>query len=203
MGERQFGDRRFCAMAIGMGMASSDDRERTARAASGDQSAFRELYRAHVRPVYWIAHGILGSPADAEDITQETFVVAWRKLPGLELVGDSLLPWLATICRFQAANRLRILRRDRENTSDAVDETLPAAVSVEDQVITAALAKRIAEEVGLLDEIDGRIFHLCAVQGYAYLAAAEELGVSHAVVRNRLSRVRTRLRGAVREVRDA
>lgn len=186
-----------------MGMPSSEDRDWAARAASGDQDAFRAIYRAHVKPVYWIAHGILGSPADAEDVTQETFTVAWRKLPGLELVNDSLLPWLATICRFQSANRLRLLRRDRANTADALDEALPDTVSVEDQVISAALADRIAEEVGLLDELDQQIFRLCAVNGYAYQTAAEELGVSHAVVRNRLSRTRTRLRGAVKEVRDA
>ena len=182
---------------------STQDREWAARAASGDQDAFRAIYRAHVRPVYWIAHGILGSAPDAEDVVQETFVVAWRKLPALELLGDSLLPWLATICRFQAANRLRRVRRDRANTADAMDETLPATVSVEDQVITASLATRILAEVDRLDEIDRRIFVLCAVDGYAYEAAAAELGVSHAVVRNRLSRVRSRLRGAVKEVRDA
>lgn len=184
-------------------MPTSDDREWAARAATGDQGAFRAIYRAYVKPVYWIAHGILGSPADAEDVVQETFVVAWRKLPGLELASDSLLPWLATICRFQAANRLRILRRDRANTADALDEALPDTVSVEDQVISSALADRIAEEVGRLDEVDRRIFRLCAVEGYAYQVAADELGVSHAVVRNRLSRVRTRLRSAVKEVKDA
>lgn len=184
-------------------MPSSEDREWAARAASGDQGAFRAIYRAHVRPVYWIAHGILGSPADAEDVAQETFVVAWRKLPGLELAHDSLLPWLATICRFQAANRLRVLRRDRANTADALEESVPDTVDVEDQVISAALADRIAEEVGLLDDIDRQIFRLCAVDGFAYQAAAEKLGVSHAVVRNRLSRTRARLRGAVKEVRDA
>ncbi|SJN18422.1 sigma factor [Microbacterium esteraromaticum] len=182
---------------------NNEDREWAERAASGDQDAFRAIYRAHVKPVYWIAHGILGSIPDAEDIAQETFVVAWRKLPGLQLAGTSLLPWLATICRFQAANRLRVLRRDRANTADALDETIPDTVSVEDQVISTALAERIASEVGLLDEMDRAIFRLCAVDGYAYRTAAEELGVSHAVVRNRLSRVRTRLRGAVKEVRDA
>lgn len=183
--------------------ATMQDREWAARAASGDQDAFRAIYRKHVRPVYWIAHGILGSASDAEDVVQETFVVAWRKLPGFELLGDSLLPWLATICRFQAANRLRRVRRDRANTTDAMDETLPATVSVEDQVITASLADLIMAEVDRLDEIDREIFRLCAVDGYAYEAAAAELGVSHAVVRNRLSRVRSRLRGAVKEVRDA
>lgn len=181
----------------------TSDQRWAAQAAAGDESAFRELYRAHVRPVYWIANGILASPADAEDVTQETFVVAWRKLPRLELQGESILPWLATICRFQAANRLRQRRRDQAHTAEALDEDLPATISVEEQVITADLAARIAAEVGTLSELDREIFRLCASEGYAYQAAAEELGVSHAVVRNRLSRVRTQLRGAVKEARDA
>ncbi|WP_164233684.1 RNA polymerase sigma factor [Microbacterium hydrocarbonoxydans] len=181
----------------------TSDQRWAAQAASGDENAFRELYRAHVRPVYWIAHGILGSAADAEDVTQETFVAAWRKLPGFELQGESILPWLATICRFQAANRLRRRLRDRAHTTDAPDESLPSTVSVEEQVITAALAERIAAAVGNLSELDREIFRLCATEGYAYQAAAEELGVSHAVVRNRLSRVRTQLRGAVKEASDA
>ena len=181
----------------------SEDQECARRAAEGDHSAFRALYRAHVRPVYWIAHGILGSTADAEDVTQETFVVAWRKLPALELLGESILPWLATICRFQAANRLRQRRRDQTHTTDAVDETIADTVNVEEQVITAALAERIAIELGTLSALDQEIFRLCASEGYAYQAAAAELGVSHAVVRNRLSRVRTQLRGTVQEARDA
>lgn len=181
----------------------SEDQNLAARAAAGDASAFRELYRAHVHPVYWIALGILGSPADAEDVTQDTFVVAWRKLPRFDLLGESILPWLATICRFQAANRLRRIRRDAAHTADAADEDIAAAVSVEDQVISAGLAARIADEIGTLGELDREIFRLCATEGYAYQAAADELGVSHAVVRNRLSRVRTQLRGAVDEERDA
>ncbi|UYO98423.1 sigma-70 family RNA polymerase sigma factor [Microbacterium sp. M28] len=181
----------------------SEDQEWAAAAAAGDERAFRTIYRAHVRPVYWIAHGILGSVVDAEDVTQETFVVAWRKLPTLELAGESLLPWLATICRFQAANRLRRRIRDREHTTEAPDATIADTVNVEDQVISAELAERIAAEIGTLGELDREIFRLCASEGYAYQAAAEELGVSHAVVRNRLSRVRTQLRGTVQEVRDA
>ena len=181
----------------------SEDQNLAARAAAGDESAFRALYRVHVRPVYWIAHGILGSPSDAEDVTQETFVTAWRKLPGFELAGESLLPWLATICRFHAANRLRRRRHDQSHTTDATDESIPDTVDVEEQVITAALAERIADEVGRLGELDREIFRLCATEGYAYQAAADELEVSTGVVRNRLSRVRTQLRGAVEEASDA
>lgn len=175
------------------------DAELVRAAAGGSEHAFRKLYRAYVRPVYWIAHGLLSDSADAEDVAQETFVVAWKKLPTLELQGESLLPWLATICRFQAANRLRTRRRDREHAGALADETLPSTINVEEQVIGDDLADRIAAAVADLKPIDREIFRLCAVEGYAYQAAAEELQVEHGVVRNRLSRIRTRLRTSLKE----
>ena len=179
------------------GHAAGSDAALVAAAGAGDDAAFRALYRAYVRPVYWLAHSLVGTQVDAEDVTQETFLAAWRKLPGLELAGQSLLPWLVTICRFQAANRIRRLQRDRLHTSAAPEETLPATVDVEKQVVDAALAERIIAEVGTLSTLDQQIFRLCAKEGYAYGAAAEALGVSHGVVRNRLSRIRTRLRGTI------
>ncbi|GAA5199045.1 sigma-70 family RNA polymerase sigma factor [Microbacterium jejuense] len=170
-----------------------------ALAAGGSERAFRSIYRAYVRPVYWLAHGLVGNPADAEEVTQETFLVAWRKLAGFELAGDSLLPWLATICRFQAANRIRRMRRDRDHTAAPADESLPDTVDVEQQVVDGELADAILREVAGLGELDREIFRLCATEGYAYQAAAEQLGVAHGVVRNRLSRIRTRLRTVVKE----
>ncbi len=177
--------------------AQRRDAELVTAAAAGDEHAFRALYRAYVRPVYWLAHSLVGTTADAEDVTQETFLAAWRKLPGLELASESLLPWLVTICRFQSANRIRRQRRDREHTAAAVDETLPATVDVEQQVVDALLVDRVIAEVGTLSTLDQQIFRLCAAEGFAYQAAAERLGVSHGVVRNRLSRIRTRLRSSI------
>lgn len=173
------------------------DAELVRAAAAGSEHAFRTLYRAYVRPVYWIAHGLVGTAVDAEDVTQETFLAAWRKLPELDLVGDSLLPWLVTICRFQSANRIRRQQRDRAHTAAAADETVPAAVSVEDQVVQAELVDRILAAVDSLSPLDRDIFRLCAAGGFAYQAAAEQLGVSHGSVRNRLSRIRTQVRSAV------
>lgn len=180
-------------------MTAMTDAALVAQAADGSEHAFRSLYRAYVRPVYWLAHGLVGNASDAEDVTQETFLVAWRKLPGLELAGDSLLPWLVTICRFQAANRIRAQRRDREHRTAAADESLPSTVNVEQQVIGGELARAILREVEGLSPLDQEIFRLCAAEGYAYQAAAEQLGVAHGVVRNRLSRIRTRLRTVVKE----
>ncbi|HYI50033.1 MAG TPA: sigma-70 family RNA polymerase sigma factor [Microbacterium sp.] len=179
--------------------AVTDDATLVAQAASGSEHAFRTLYRAYVRPVYWLAHRLVGNGADAEDVTQETFLVAWRKLPALELAGDSLLPWLVTVCRFQAANRIRVQRRDREHTAAAAGDSIPSTVDVEQQVIDAEFADRILREVAGLSPLDQEIFRLCATEGYAYQAAAEQLGVTHGVVRNRLSRIRTRLRTVAEE----
>lgn len=179
--------------------ATTDDAALVAQVAGGSEIAFRTLYRAYVHPVYWLAHALLGDASDAEDVTQETFLVAWRKLPGLELAGDSLLPWLVTICRFQAANRMRAQKRHRAHTASAVDDGIPSTVDVEQQVVDADLAERILREVAGLSALDRDIFRLCATEGYAYQAAAEQLGVAHGVVRNRLSRIRTRLRTVVKE----
>jgi RNA polymerase sigma factor (sigma-70 family) len=173
------------------------DAELVAAAAGGSDAAFRALYRAYARPVYWLAHSLVGTPSDAEDVLQETFVAAWRKLPGLELAGESLLPWLVTICRFQCANRIRRQQRDRAHTVASVDDTLPATVDVEKQVVDRVLVERVIAEVGTLSALDQQIFRLCAAEGFAYQAAADELGVSHGVVRNRLSRIRTQLRSSI------
>lgn len=174
--------------------ATHSDAELVSLAATGSEHAFRALYRAYVRPVYWLAHGLMGNASDAEDVTQETFVVAWQKLPGLTLASDSLLPWLVTVCRFQAANRLRARRRELEKVAGVADENIADTVDVARQVADSQLVEHILREVAGLDPIDQQIFRLCAAEGYAYQAAADELGVAHGVVRNRLSRIRTRLR---------
>ncbi len=174
-----------------------DDRALVARAAAGSDAAFRELYRAYVRPVYWVAFGLVGHAADAEDVTQETFVVAWRKVPSLRLEGESLLPWLATICRLQAQNRLRARRRHGSHA--ALDEDVPSVVDVEAQFVQAQTVEAILAAVARLSELDREIFRLCAAEGYGYEAAAASLGVSHGTVRNRLSRIRSRVRATAME----
>ena len=182
---------------------SAEDAALIAQAAAGDASAFRVLYRRHVAAVYRVAFAVLRRREDAEDVTQETFLTAWRKMAGLELAGTSLLPWLATICRNHSANRLRALRRD--DVTAAADGTgvngaaEAGASDVEAAVIAADLAARIADAVDRLGELDRDIFMLCVAEGCGYADAATQLGVGHGTVRNRLSRVRRRLRETVEE----
>lgn len=162
--------------------------------AGGDRDAFRALYRRHLRAVFWVAHAVVGSRQEAEEMAQETFLTAWQKLPALTLESESLLPWLVTVCRNHCANRMRRLIRDRRHDGGPLDEHAAAPDVVEDAVISAATAQRIIDAVAALDALDRQIFVLCAVDGLAYAEAAAHLGVSHGTVRNRLSRARGHLR---------
>jgi RNA polymerase sigma-70 factor (ECF subfamily) len=172
-----------------------DDAALVTRAAGGSEPAFRALYRRHARAVYWIAHGLLGTRPDAEDAVQETFVVAWRKLGGLALAGDSLLPWLAAICRHTAANRIRSRRRERAHVAPAEHaEHLAAATDVERQVVAAATLDAVLRELAGMSGVDREILRLCVAEGLPYAEAAERIGVGHGAVRNRLARIRSRLR---------
>ena len=76
-------------------------------------------------------------------------------------------------------------------------------MDVEKQVVDTVTVEAILREVSGLGELDREIFRLCAAEGYAYQAAADELGVAHGVVRNRLSRIRTRVRATVSETENA
>lgn len=81
-----------------------DDRALLGRARSGDRTAFSELYDRHVRAVYWQAFGVVRDDDLAEDVTQEVFITAWRKLHGIDVVDESLLPWLLVTARYTALN---------------------------------------------------------------------------------------------------
>ena len=80
------------------------------RARRGDPAAFGELVDRHRTAVYRAAMAALGSHADADDVAQETFVAAYRRLSGFR--GDaSFRTWLLTIAWNQSINRRRSLAR--------------------------------------------------------------------------------------------
>ena len=70
--------------------------ELVTRASRGDTGAFEALYRQHVGRVYGLCLRMTGQPDSAEDLTQDTFVNAWRSLPGYE-GRSSFSTWLHRI----------------------------------------------------------------------------------------------------------
>jgi RNA polymerase sigma-70 factor (ECF subfamily) len=79
------------------------------RARAGDTEAFGELVTRHQTAVFRAALAALGSAADAEDVTQEAFISAYRRLSGFR-GNASFKTWLLTIAWNKAINRRRSLR---------------------------------------------------------------------------------------------
>ena len=112
---------------------------------------FSELYRAHVRDVYSYAYYRVGNHHDAEDLTEQTFLQAYRHFERAqrESRGRPLRPWLIRIAHNLAAN----LYRDRSRKpSRPIDETtpLPTPHTTEQLVEGREELGRILEAVRLL-----------------------------------------------------
>src|SRR5437588_8810305 len=98
------------ARCSSVSIACVTDAELVERARQGDPAAFGELVERHRSAVFRAALAALGSAADAEDVAQETFLTAYRKLSSFRAEA-SFKTWLLTIAWHQAINQRRGLKR--------------------------------------------------------------------------------------------
>jgi len=193
------------AVAADPGEPRPDDRALLARACVGDRTAFGDLYDRHVRAVYWQSLGVVGDAVLAEDVTQDVFITFWHKIRAVRVVDTSVLPWLLVTARFQGLNARRHLQRERLRSGSLDDELRALDVGhdlVDDTVLRGEVQAEIDKAVAALSGPDRRVYELCLDGDHSYESAARELGVSHAAVRNRLSRVRSRLRADLHALRE-
>jgi RNA polymerase sigma-70 factor, ECF subfamily len=114
---------------------------------------FTELYRAHLRDVYSYAYYRIGNHHDAEDITEQTFVQAYRHFDRAqrESNGRPLRPWLIRIAHNLAANYYRDRsRRPQTNLDDAA--ILSAPLDTERVVEGREEVKEVLEGVSKLPD---------------------------------------------------
>ncbi|MEA2266175.1 MAG: hypothetical protein QOE27_1758, partial [Solirubrobacteraceae bacterium] len=109
---------------------------------------FSDLYRAHLRDVYSYAYYRVGNHHDAEDLTEQTFLQAYRHFERAQRESDGrpLRPWLIRIAHNLAAN----LYRDRARKPQSpLDESAPiaAAHTTEELVSGRDELKRVLEAV--------------------------------------------------------
>ena len=170
-----------------------DDRPLLEQLRAGNQAALAALHERHAHAVYLVARAALGTPDDAEEATQDAFVLLWRKSRQVEVAGTSVLPWLLITVRFLAANIVRARRRQARHVAEFPrDVTDPGLM--EELAITAEQVKRVEALIAELPKADQDVYRLCLIEGLSYKQAAYQLRVTHSSVRNRLSRVRATLR---------
>jgi RNA polymerase sigma-70 factor, ECF subfamily len=114
---------------------------------------FSDLYRAHLRDVYSYAYYRVGNHHDAEDLTEQTFLQAYRHFERAQRESDGrpLRPWLIRIAHNLAAN----LYRDRSRKPQtSIDDTsgLSSGPTTEDLVEGREELKEILEAVTRLPD---------------------------------------------------
>ena len=173
-----------------MGADAAGEAARAARAADGLglarrlaadlDAAFPDLVRAHQDGVYSIALRLTGTPADAEEVAQDTFVRAHRALQGYDPKRRGELavrPWLARITLNLCRNRARAASR-RPRTAPLDEATAPASAAGDSSAgaIRHETAGELAAALAVLPEAQRRAVVLHHGGGLTYREVALVVG---------------------------
>jgi len=174
-----------------MRIAQTD--EELLAAASG--GALGELFDRHSRAVYLYLWGLVGNVRDAEDLTQDVFETAWKKLDTIRIVDKSALPWLLVTAKFCFRNAERRLAHRR---TTLLEDSVIDPRSTNQQSDSAEELQWVQFEIDKLGDVDRKICTLCLVEGHSYKDAARMVGLSTGAIAKRVERLRTHLRTTVR-----
>jgi RNA polymerase sigma-70 factor, ECF subfamily len=179
--------------------ASLSDEELLARIARQDRGAFTLLMRRHGQLVRGLALGFSGQAADADDITQDVFIMLWRRPTAWTPGGAAFSTWLYRVVVNRCIDQARRRRRRRwlpfAEAPDPIDDA-PDAVSV------LAGHQHLAEVRHMIRALPEkqRLALLLAVQGERSNAEIGSiLGVSEGAAEQLLVRARRTLRVKVKD----
>ena len=169
--------------------------------------SFEELMLAYQDRIYSFALRLSGDPRDAEEISQDAFVAAYRGLQGYEperIRGLALRPWLYRIALNVYRNRVRRkrvttvdLERDAPGDEAAYEPAAPETSRPEAIVEQGELQERLAALVAGLPERYRVAVVLRFIEGLSYAELAEALDQPVGTVKSNVHRAIERLRSKV------
>ncbi|MBN2199654.1 MAG: sigma-70 family RNA polymerase sigma factor [Candidatus Aminicenantes bacterium] len=170
-----------------------DDDRLVRHAKDGDLEAFAELARRHQRRIFHTVMNFMQNPADADDLTQETFLHAYRNLRNFR-GGSSFFTWIYRIAVNLSLNHLKKHRREKGRTElrddIALDPAGPAGSDPESGSLADELRRKLGEAVGSLPVPYQAAFRLVAVEGMSHGQAARILGCAENTVSWRMFKAR-------------
>ena len=171
------------------------------RAQHGDADAFEQLLLEHQKNVYNLCYRMAGNPDDAMDLSQETFLRAWRCLDQYQF-ASAFSTWLYRLCSNICIDFLRKRRRqqtvpltfedaDGEEQTYAVPDAQPlpeeqVELKLTREILQAAMAQLLPEHRAVLQ--------LRVVNEMSYEQIADVLDIQIGTVKSRLSRARNQLK---------
>lgn len=177
-------------------MEPGEEADRLRESQQGDPRAFGRIVRSYQRAVYRVAYSLTRNAGDADDVTQETFLRAWKAI-GRFRAGEPLYPWLARIAMNAAFSLLRSRRRRPETALEPLVEAGLQWAGGDDPAENAAAGERderLARAFAALSEEHRAVLALRVVEDLSYDEIARTLRVPVGTVMSRLSRARAELR---------
>ena len=177
------------------GSSEGADLDLVARCQAGDAAAFETLYRQHAARIYTLACRMGGSPEDGEDLLQEIFLQAHRKLGSFK--GDSSIgTWLYRL----ALNHCLDYVRSRQAKMSRITDTLDAESSVEPTARRETPIAKLDLERAIerLPEGCREAFVLHDVEGFGHKEVGELLGIAEGTSKSQVFKARMKLRGFLR-----
>lgn len=171
------------------------------RAQRGDADAFEQLLLEHQKNVYNLCYRMAGNPDDAMDLSQETFLRAWRCLDQ-DQFASAFSTWLYRLCSNICIDFLRRRRRqqtvpltfedaDGEEQTYAVPDAQPLP---EEQVELKLTRETLAAAMAQLLPEHRAVLQLRVVNEMSYEQIADVLDIQIGTVKSRLSRARNQLK---------
>lgn len=170
-----------------MGVPTVSDEALLAGLAAGDRDAATGFVRRFQSRVYGLAMTILGDPASAEDVAQETFVRAWRHAGTYDVRRGAVSSWLLAIARNLALDRAR-LRRAQPVDPDVLASQLSRQASRTgvDDVARIAERERLRELIVGLPQQQRRALVLATYFGRTAKEISELDGTPVGTVKTRI-----------------
>lgn len=170
------------------------DLELVHRCRHGDAAAFEEVYRAHAGRLYNLVFRMAGSAHDAEDLLQEVFLHAYRKMGSFR--GDSSLgTWLYRLAVNHCLDVLRGRQAKMTRSTDSLDDEGASEPASRAPLVPTAVS-RIDLERAIARLPDGcrTAFVLHDVEGFEHNEIAKLLGVSEGTSKSQVHKARMKLR---------
>lgn len=183
-------------------MWSPSDEALLAGLASGDPGAAAALVRRFQGRVYGLALTIVGDPATAEDVAQETFIRAWRHAGAYDARRGRVATWLLAIARNIAIDALRLRRSEPFDPQALVALQITSTEAPpEERGVVATETDRLREALVRLPDEQRRALLMAAFFGRTAREISELEGVPLGTVKTRVRTAMLKLRSAL-EVND-